>query len=279
VLTYRQQPASITRTAHRPGATFPQTGGRQPAKAPVVTTLASRLAKVNTIKESRMQRIKTAGLALLAILALTAITATTASAETKPEFGGKQPASVTSKNVSGTEAKFFQKEGLATITCKSYTDSGTIITKKQGTFDILFLECTAPLAGKCTGLNDTTKGSILALGTFHLRYIAQTPTKDVGIAFLIKPVHFECEKLVELVEVRGCVVGLITPINIKTKTTIITLHGNQKGQNDFTQILNEGGTVNEPCKLESEFNGGSFRQSDQENTDEQTVTTAEEIIA
>jgi hypothetical protein len=218
-----------------------------------------------------MKRIKITGLALMAMLALTAITATTASAE-NPAFSGF-PNRFTS---TGGAAKFEQNEGLAAVTCTKSEGQGAVTGEKNGTFDLLFLGCTAPLAGKCTGLTDTVKGSILAKGSFDLRYIAKT--KDVGIIFLLTPVHFECEKLVELVEVRGCVVGLVRPVNTNTKTVTVGL--TQKGgRNEFTQVLNATNSGTEECKLESENSGKAFKQSGQENENTQTSATAAEINA
>jgi hypothetical protein len=219
-----------------------------------------------------MQQSKITGLALMAMLAITALTATTASAA-EPEFSSF-PNAFTSK---GGPAKFEQTEGIGAISCTKSEGTGAVTAAKKGTFDLLFLGCTAPLSGKCTGLADTVKGSILAKGTFDLRYISKT-AKDVGILFLIKPVHLECEKTVELIEVRGCVVGLVRPINTRTKTVTVGL--TQKGgRNEFTQVLNEANSGTEGCKLESEFNGAAFKQSGLENTNEQTSETAAEIKA
>jgi len=221
-----------------------------------------------------MQRIRLVGMAFVLVLALSAIASSTASA-VLPEFS---PAKNNITESVGGKATFEQKEGIAAVTCTSSKGSGAITSAKLGTFDELYLGCTAPLAGKCTGLGDTVKGSILVLGEFHVRYITK-PT-DVAIIFLLNPeVHFECEKLIELVSVRGCVVSLVTPLNTKAKETKVKLKGS-KGVQDVTEVLNEANTANEKCILESEINAPkTFKQSSQTQEDVITTEKEGEIIA
>jgi hypothetical protein len=211
-------------------------------------------------------------MAFVAILAISAIASATASAEL-PEFS---PAKNVIKESVGGKATFEQKEGIAPVSCTSSKGTGEITGAKVGKFDELYLGCTAPLAGKCTGLNDKTAGSILVKGVTDLRYI--TKKTDVALIFLIEPVHFECEKLIELVEVTGCVVGLVTPLNTKTKTFTVKLKGT-KGVQDVTEVLNEKNTANESCKLESEINGGAKKQSSQTQEDTISPEKEGEIIA
>jgi hypothetical protein len=222
-----------------------------------------------------MQRLKMVGMALVALLAITAIASATASAAL-PEFS---PAtnSGTSK---GGKAKFEQVKGLAAVECEKSTGTQKITGPKVGSFTEKFEGCKAPLSGKCTGLGDTTAGTITTGGAFDLRYIKISPV-DVGVLFLINETHFECEKLIELVSVKGCVVGLITPANSKTKVFTVQLK-QTKGVNEFTEVLTEKATKEtekEGCKLLSEMNGAEFKQAGQENTDEVTETTEAQIIA
>jgi len=218
-----------------------------------------------------MQRMSLIGVAFVLIFA----TAATASASaTLPELS---PAKNAIKEFAGGKAMVEQKGGIAAITCTSSKGGGEITSPKLGRFDELYLGCTAPLSGECTGLDDTVAGSILVLGEFHLRYI--TKSSDVAIIFVLKPeLHFECVKLIELVTVRGCVVSLATPLNTKTKTFAIKLKGT-KGVQDFTEVLNEGDTANERCILESEINGGAFAQSSETHEDTMTMEKELEIIA
>jgi hypothetical protein len=217
-----------------------------------------------------MQRIRMAGLALVAVFAIGAIASASASAAL-PEF---KPVPTKFTFTSG-KSVLEQKGGLSPIECAKDESAGTneITTEKKGKFDVLFLECKVALTGEqCTGLNDTTAGSILALGEFHLFYINKE-TKDVGQALLLQEVHFECAgPFVKLVAVRGCVVGLITPIN--TKTTKFTLTLAQKGGvNEFTTFEKES------CKLESSINGGAFTQSGQSTTESILTEKEAEIKA
>jgi hypothetical protein len=234
--------------------------------------VVSTPANTHQEEQSRMQRIKITGLALMAVLALSVIASTTASAA-EPEFA---PAANKFTSVVGGAAKFEQKEGLAAVSCTKSTGKGEITAAKAGTFTELFEECTAPLSGKCTGLTATTKGDITVSGTFNLRYI--TKKTNVGIAFKINEVHFECEKLVTLVSVKGCAVGKVQPVNTKGKTTEAILK-QSKGIQEFVSVLNEANSAQEGCKLESEFNGGSFKQAGQENTDKITTEKEGEIKA
>jgi hypothetical protein len=75
------------------------------------------------------------------------------------------------------------------------------------------------------------------------------------------------------VQVRGCVVSLVTPTNTKTKEFTVKLKGT-KGVQDVTEVLNETNTAKEKCILESEINGGVFKQSSQ--TQEDVVVTEKE---
>jgi len=86
------------------------------------------------------------------------------------------------------------KGGLsgAEVKCASSASTGGFQTSLLGTFDVLFKECLVKVLTSlflCTGLNATVTSSILALGTFHLRYRELTGTRSVA-AFLLIPVHF-----------------------------------------------------------------------------------------
>jgi hypothetical protein len=218
-------------------------------------------------KELQMQRVKLVGLAVLAILALSAVATSMASAA-NPEF---LPGTKNSFKVTGGKAKFEQKGGIAAVECEKSTGTGVVTGPKEGTFDELYENCKAPLAGKCTGLNDTTAGSILAKGSFGVGYISKTE-KTVAILFKPEATHFECEKLITLVTVEGCAIGKITPVNSDTKENAIDLKGS-KGVQEF--IKDE---VAE-CKLESEINGGAKAQSDQETQVKVSLTNLAELMA
>jgi hypothetical protein len=207
---------------------------------------------------------------LLLLTALICVSAASAAHAEKPEFSPAEKNTLTA--VAG-KTTFEQKEGLAAIGMEKGKGTSEITNAKEGTFDELFENCTAPLSGKCTGLEDTTLGSVLFKGTFKLGYLDAAKTK-VGVAFKLKEAHFEAEKLLTLITFRGCVVASLTPINTKTKIFTATMT-QSKGINGFVEILNATNTAFEKCQLESEFNGGAFKQSGLAST--LTLTTSKEM--
>lgn len=217
-----------------------------------------------------MRQIKVLALALFACLAVGAVATAVAAAE-KPEFS---PVVKTALTGVGGAASFEQKEGVAPVTATSSEGTVTLENAKEGKFDELFLGTTATaLGGKCTGLDDEVKGSVLAKGKFKIGYLDAAKTK-VGSALKLSPeVHFECEKLITLVTVRGTVICEVTPIN-KDTVTFEVLCKQEKGVNQFTEILNATNTAFEKGILESEINGGAFKQSGQ---NAHTVLTSKEL--
>lgn len=177
----------------------------------------------------------------------------------------------------GGKSKFEQKEGLAAITSEKSTGSGAVSSGKEGSFEELYEGVTAPLSGKCTSLTATTKGTVGVKGSYKIGYLDSAKTK-VGIAFMIAETHFECEKLISLVTVRGCAVGTVTPLNTKTKTLEAILT-QTKGINAFTTILEADNSTTKSCKLEAEINGGAFVQTGEEETAAITVSGETSILA
>lgn len=203
-----------------------------------------------------MRQVKILLLGVLVGLVVGAMTAAVAAAE-KPEFSPVVKAAL--KSTGGT-ATFEQKEGLAPVTATSSEGTATFENAKEGKFDELLLGWTAPLSGKCTGLDDTVKGSVLVKGKFKIGYLDAAKTK-VGIALKINPeVHFECEKTVTLVTVRGTLICELTPTN-KDTLEFLMLCKQEKGVQQFTEILNATNTAFEKGIIESEINGGAFKQS------------------
>jgi hypothetical protein len=218
-----------------------------------------------------MKQAKLLGAAIMAILSLTGILATTASAEATlpsvlPAGTASEPILVPFTSLTSV----FASNAITKIT--SQKDEGTLdfTSAKLGTFDILFLETTNVLGSKCTGSNDTIPGSILALGTFHLRDYDENGTLRVASVVLLQEVKFECTEGVKAA-VRGCVAGAITPENTLTK--FFTLSFKRNGTLDdnlIITILNEANTAKEACQLESSANGGAFELS-YEETEEHTL--------
>lgn len=199
---------------------------------------------------------KAQAFAVFICIALSAVGASVAAAE-KPEF------SPVVKNVlatSGGPMTFEQKEGIAPITATSSEGLVMIESIKEGIFDELYLATIAPLSGKCTGLDDTVHGSVLIKGKFKLGYLDAAKTK-VGAAMKLKPEpHIECEKVITLITLRGVVICELTPTNVDT-LELLLLCKQEKGVNQFTEILNATNTAFEKGILESEINGGAFKQT------------------
>jgi hypothetical protein len=120
---------------------------------------------------------------------------------------------------------------------------GTVSAAKKGTYDVLFLGCSA--AGglvKCTGLEDTTVGSILSKGEFEPVYVLKeggtTGDEDPAIVFFTKTVHFSCGTTLAVVTGSAC--GLVTPANKKVKVGehyTVTLEGN-KSKETYSKVKN-----------------------------------------
>src|SRR6202040_1537023 len=110
----------------------------------------------------------------------------------------------------------FRTVGGTVVNASSDESTGEYLSTALGEFDILFLGVKSS-GVSCTGLPDTVSGSVLVKGTFHLVYLLALSAKHVGVAFLINEVHFSCS--IVLVRVRGCVIGLILPVNTSVGTT------------------------------------------------------------
>jgi len=215
-----------------------------------------------------MKHLKILGLAFIAMLSLTAILAATANAAaTLPSL---LPAAGPGEHhlASFTSIKSSFNGGFELIS--SAKDEGTLegTSLKLGLVDVLFLETKDALGTACTGLNDTVEGSVLALGTYHLKDYNAGPTLRVALVVLLTPVHFTCGGAISVV-VSGCVAGALTPENVKTKTLTGTLL--KKGEdNEIITVLNEENTTKELCQLLSVTNAEKTKLSSEETTE--TIT-------
>jgi hypothetical protein len=235
-----------------------------------MTTCASKA----THKEKSVKRLNVLTLAIVAMLALGAITASAAFAEA-PEFS---PATNKGSSTNSNKTKFTEKGGIAAVECTGSTGSNAITSAKGGEFSETYTGCTALLSGKCTGLTNSTAGQITVTGTFNLRFLAGEVGKEsVVLAFLINPVHFECEKTVKLITVTGCVAGAASPLNKKSKTVTVELK-QSGGVEKIKSIENESNTGSESCVLKSVKNSEAENEAGQEQKDEIAEETEGEII-
>ncbi|HEX4437188.1 MAG TPA: hypothetical protein VH061_10375 [Solirubrobacteraceae bacterium] len=171
-----------------------------------------------------------------------------------PEFSGEFPDGF--KGAS-TSPKFEASGGAIVLECEKTEDVGTINSAKSLTFDILYLGCSAKVlgisVGKCTGLNDTTTGSILLKGTttlgFELGTLIPVMVQSIGT------LHYECGST--LVVVSGCMVGTITLAKSSTGEWLFKGSG---GKQEFTDYTNDKGEMIS-CLLETSVNGGSAKEA------------------
>jgi hypothetical protein len=221
-----------------------------------------------------MKRFRLLGLAFLALLTLGPIVSTTAASAEElrilPEGSGTNPLKF---KIKSGKSGFEVKGGAFPNECASDTGKGEFTSKRLGTFDILFEKCliNEGILGLllCTGLDDTAKSSsILVLGEFHLRRLLNNEPKHIVVAFLIKEVHLTCEGSINiLIRIKGCMLGLITPVNALTKTAKVTL--TQKGGvNTITEADTDNEKGMETCILEASEGTGAFKQMGLETTEE-----------
>ena len=205
---------------------------------------------------------------MLAAVAVCAFGAASAQAAL-PEFTGTFPTTFTAAS---TSPKFEASGGALVVECTSSEGKGEITGAKAATFDELFLGCVGKIfgisTGKCTGLTDTTEGSILAKGTSTLGFRLGTLVPLVALK-LSPEVHFTCGS--NLAIVRGCLLGTTTLT--KSKTATLKFEGSSGKQKDTDYTSDTGATV--ACKLEESLNGGSFAESNQIQT--ATLTFSKEV--
>jgi hypothetical protein len=196
-------------------------------------------------KELTMRLIKLTSTAILAMLALAVAIPATASAEKQPNIlpqgTGASPLTATSKS---GESKF--GNGLLAATSTKSTGSLSDNAEKLGTYDLLFEGFRDALGRTCTGLEDKESGSVLFLGTFHVRDAKVGTELDVVLINLFKPVHFTCGTT--LIVEFGCVVIRLTPAGTLAKSLTDTL--TKEGSDDtIIKVLNEENTAEENCEL------------------------------
>jgi opacity protein-like surface antigen len=233
-----------------------------------------------------MQRLKKLlGLALMAVFLLSAVASTAAFGEVVLVLNNKkeQTEGLKFKGENKTTTTFTRLGGFGTTKCPELATEGEQEGKGLlGTFHLHWKGCTSNVGGTCTGLGDKP-GFILALGTFHLVYDKLAPELGLGILFLLEHVHFTCEKTLigtVLLLVKGEVLCLLTPINVKTIKITVTCQG-EKGDPKETVYWNEAGKevkMGTEALLGSE-NEGAFAMSAQEGAGESTLSEEAEFMA
>jgi hypothetical protein len=216
-------------------------------------------------------------LAVMGLLMLAVGLASMASAATTVLL----PESEVSMKASGLGEVAFKEEGTFTeLTCKESSGEGTMLKKlSPSEWTIIFKLCLTSFLGLqlCTGLaNSANSSEVTIKATAHLK----KHKTGVAVVLLLLPVHFECQPANILFEVKGCIAGLITPINKKIKTTEhATLTFKQTGGlQEILKVLNDAETAEEECKMEAKEGTGAFKPAGETATEDVTATVETEIM-
>jgi len=227
-----------------------------------------------------MRQLKQLGIALIAMLSLSIAATTTTQAVTLKFLPEK--AKSTFKSTGKTILR--KLGGGAAVECLSVSGTAEGITEELGLVDFLFLDCLdTVLKTKCTGLNDTTTGSILVHAEWHLRHLLEHPT-DVDLVILIlgdgttgsTAAHFSC--LGVLQTVTGCVASDDLLLDNKElwlagqleKLFLVNFLPKEAGSGDAlnTSIDTANSLGMENCILLSKQEAGTAESSSQEGNGE-----------
>ncbi len=214
-----------------------------------------------------MRSIGTLSGTLFGIVVLGIILSTPALATIKPQFlpeaTAKLPVEFSDKH---GITHFVEKSGMFEVTCLKGTSTGKVTTLKLGEFSVTFAECTDGTGG-CLSLGGEA-GKIVMKGALHFWYVLLSGKLQPGLILLLTETHLECGKT--LVFIRGCLAGLIKPINEKTKE-LQSEFREEKGINDVIEAYSEEEVKEKPvvisCKVESSRNGIPFEQQGIETVD------------
>jgi hypothetical protein len=199
-----------------------------------------------------MQRLKTLGLASALVLVLSAIMATQALA-TAPEFilpaGGSFPVHFT--DTSGESV--LETVSKTTIKCTKGKSTGSLLTGKAGSIDMLFEECSS-LGSKCNSTGSSA-GMILANGDFVAVLGSLAPVEPALFVESIEA-HIECELL--SAKVKGNFLILIAPDEEFTELfrPLLLQKSGTPSHTTFWDALGEEHTL-----LETSISGGKYEDS------------------
>jgi hypothetical protein len=220
-----------------------------------------------------MRYFKLFGLVLVAVCAVGAMLVSSAFALPTLLIGATEEGASTwtGANIGNTQLQV--NGGLAKVVCTSAAGEGTVEAKKPlGTYHINFKGCADSVLKKsCTGEGDET-GLILTLGSWHLVYDtlkAGLTGSGVAILFLVGKVNFTCSATGVKIEVKGggMVLCLIANPEALTKTFQFACKLRSSGFGpEETKYDNAAGTMVSITPLESNENGGAFKESVQEGT-------------
>jgi hypothetical protein len=218
-----------------------------------------------------MRRLRIVGLVFFAVLALGVITAEAASAASTvlPEFS----AEVAGHATSGTASLTLE---ATKITCPLAESLFGPLSKKLGTFKILFDQCVAG-GESCHSLGQALGSlTIEVTGEYHL--VSRASDRTFYMLWLLlsatdgtAAVHIECEALsVGLVLVWGNVLGHIVPVPSTSELTFELIFQSEGGGKTIKQELqtygNNNGTEITVQGLHGKLGTGTERNGGEEAT-------------
>jgi len=221
----------------------------------------------------------------LSAMALAALPSSAAAFRTTPALSltkGTFPAAFTGTGGAGT---FFTASGR-NITAESSTAEGEFENAHTGTAKIIFHGVRESIANStCATYDPVAKKTVGASGEvtvhaiFHTVYGKPTnlnkPHETTELLFTVTPLTFKCLSDLITIQVRGNVLGTVTPglEEEPTGTFNINVSATEAGQ-EHTEITDEneaGELITEKFGLESNLNGGAFEPA-YENAGPQSVT-------
>jgi hypothetical protein len=218
-----------------------------------------------------MRRLKALGSIVLAALALAIITAASASAVimTLPEF-------VTKTGWKGeSKAGVLRASGLE-INCTAGTNHAEMeASKKLGSFSITFTTCSSAITDS-TCQSGETAGEIVTEGSWHLVLTTKSADDIHLIWFLLKPFTATCNAV--HIEIKGTLLGEITPVNKLTKNYDIKVNTVSAGGTtlqEYTSFENDGGELVSASLLAASALGF---HSATERSEDNTITTTEDTL-
>ncbi|HST34057.1 MAG TPA: hypothetical protein VLJ80_11140 [Solirubrobacteraceae bacterium] len=204
--------------------------------------------------------------ALVAVAAMSAIAAAPASAAVKPQFLPEATAKVPIEFTAKHGITHFEEKNGFQINCEKGTGTGKVTGLKLGEFSTTFMACLTEGKTSCLGTGDKEQ-QITLKGAFHVWYVLLTKALQTGLVFLPTEAKIECGKTI--VKLRGCMAGLVKPLNKKTKE-LVTEFKQEKGVNDIVEVFNEEEKFI-TCKLETARNSPEFEFAGVETVDTMTA--------
>lgn len=212
-----------------------------------------------------MKHVKLLSAALFAALALAGVLASSAFAlpVLLPTPSAGTPLNFEGKGASGVLETL--AGGLA-ISCTGVTLKGSFTSAAKGTTTLDFSGCNA--AGKCQTPGDAAGVILVGPNETHLVFdkLASEGELGVGVLLLGISLHITCSTIVGnvLILVRGNVLGLVKPINTKTKTAEV-IFKQTAGDQAEKKWWNEAGTE-QTSGLETSVSEKAFESSGDEST-------------